>query len=164
MCEKMIASAQSNGGQAQGQGAGQQRELGPQEGSGGRCAAVEECHTTKKSPTDSSQQQQGQHQQQQSPQPNQPHPQPTSPSQCPTPNPTRLCFGEYDIESYQEWQSISEVLVLNQFKELGGLLARYKGIAVSLGWQTQLAFIVELERRLGTMVRERRGRLVGLGE
>ncbi len=160
MCEKIIASAQSNGGQAHGQGPGQQRQLGVQEGSGGcgRSTAVEECCTADKSPTISPVQRQ------QSPQSTQSHSQPFSQTQPSTPKSTRLSFGEYDVESYHEWQSITEVLILSQFKELGGLLARYKGIAVSLGWQTQLALIVELERRLGTVVRERRGRLVGLGE
>ena len=61
---------------------------------------------------------------------------------------TRMSFGEYDIESQQEWQSVSEVLILFQFTQLATLLERYKSIAASLGWHTQLALVVDLQKRL----------------
>ena len=66
-----------------------------------------------------------------------------------------LAFGEYDIESQQEWQSISEVLIMFQFRQLGGLLERYKSIAASLGWQTQLGLVVDLQKRLQGVTRNR---------
>ena len=61
---------------------------------------------------------------------------------------TRMSFGEYDIEPREEWQSVSEVLILYRFTQLGTLLERYKSIAASLGWHTQLALIVDLQKRL----------------
>ena len=61
---------------------------------------------------------------------------------------TRISFGEYDIESHEEWQSVSEVLILYRFAQLGTLLERYKSIAASLGWHTQLALVVDLQKRL----------------
>lgn len=70
-----------------------------------------------------------------------------------------MAFGEYDIESQQEWQSISEVLIIFQFAQLGTLLERYKSIAASLGWQTQLALVVDLQKRLHAVTRSRRSSL-----
>lgn len=70
-----------------------------------------------------------------------------------------LAFGEYDIESQQEWQSISEVLILFQFRQLSSLLERYKSIAASLGWQTQLGLVVDLQKRLQGVTRSRRNSL-----
>ena len=61
---------------------------------------------------------------------------------------TRMSFGEYDIESHEEWQSVSEVLILYRFMQLGTLLERYKSIAASLGWRPQLAVVVDLQKRL----------------
>ena len=61
---------------------------------------------------------------------------------------TRMSFGEYDIESHEEWQSVSEVLILYRFTQLGTLLERYKSIAASLGWHTQLALVIDLQKRL----------------
>ena len=72
---------------------------------------------------------------------------------------TRMSFGEYDIESQQEWQSVSEVLILFQFTQLGTLLERYKSIAASLGWHTQLALVVDLQKRLNGATQSRHSSL-----
>ena len=68
---------------------------------------------------------------------------------------TRMSFGEYDVESHEEWQSVSEVLILYRFTQLGALLERYKSIAASLGWHTQLALVVDLQKRLHGATRSR---------
>ena len=68
---------------------------------------------------------------------------------------TRISFGEYDIESHEEWQSVSEVLILYRLTQLGTLLERYKSIAASLGWHTQLAMVVDLQKRLHGVTQSR---------
>ena len=68
---------------------------------------------------------------------------------------TRISFGEYDIESHEEWQSVSEVLILYRLTQLGTLLERYKSIAASLGWHTQLALVVDLQKRLHGVTQSR---------
>ena len=60
----------------------------------------------------------------------------------------RMSFGEYDIEPHEEWQSVSEVLILYRFTQLGTLLERYKSIAASTGWHTQLVLVEDLQKRL----------------
>ena len=59
-----------------------------------------------------------------------------------------MSFGEYDIEAHEEWQSVSEVLILYRFTQLGTLLERYKSIAANTGWHTQLVLVEELQKRL----------------
>ena len=60
----------------------------------------------------------------------------------------RMSFGEYEIESREEWRSVSEVLILYRLAQLGTLLERYKSIAASMGWHTQLALVVDLQEKL----------------
>ena len=60
----------------------------------------------------------------------------------------RMAFGEYEIEPHEEWQSVSEVLILYRFTQLGTLLERYKSMAASLGWHTQLALVEDLQKKL----------------
>ena len=71
----------------------------------------------------------------------------------------RMSFGEYDIESPQEWQSVSEVLIIFQFTQLSTLLERYKSIAASLGWHSQLALVVDLQKRLQGATQSRHSNL-----
>ncbi|PVH91220.1 hypothetical protein DM02DRAFT_706305 [Periconia macrospinosa] len=60
--------------------------------------------------------------------------------------------GEYEICTSQEWAHIMRTLATLQWKATRELIQRYRMVAHSAGWQTQLAILANIEERFHSIV------------
>ena len=69
---------------------------------------------------------------------------------------TKLFLGRYEIESLEEWSSLTRVLIVLQLRNLLTLLVRIKEAAVSGTNVTQLPMVKAAERRVGALIQKLR--------
>jgi hypothetical protein len=61
--------------------------------------------------------------------------------------------GDFDIRTGQEWAQLMRALTALQSNAMRELIQRFRIIAQSAGWQTQLAILVKIEERFHSTVR-----------
>lgn len=66
-------------------------------------------------------------------------------------------LGEFDIRTTQEWAHVVRALAKLQWKATRELIQRYRAVAQSAGWQTQLAILINIEERFHAIVQSEGG-------
>ncbi|PGG97501.1 hypothetical protein AJ79_09171 [Helicocarpus griseus UAMH5409] len=74
-----------------------------------------------------------------------------------SPNPNngqkKICLGEFEMESVNEWGPVANVLLFMQSKRLLWMLGRLKSLAVKSGWQTHLLIVLEADKHMNSLLR-----------
>ncbi|KAF2677438.1 hypothetical protein K458DRAFT_395935 [Lentithecium fluviatile CBS 122367] len=61
-------------------------------------------------------------------------------------------LGDFEIQTPQEWAHVMRMLATLQSKATRDLIRRYRVVALSAGWQTQLSILVNIEERFHSIV------------